>query len=101
MLWVVTGLFYGLFMSFYTYINQNNKIDGYILGLWRGFGVAFVCFPLVLITPFEVDAGFFFLLFVQGIMTGFYDSRLFFASARFGAAATSRMLVLSILISMF
>ena len=100
MLWVITGLFYGLFMSFYTYINQNNKINGYILGLWRGFGVAFVCFPLVLITPFEVDFLFFLLLFVQGLLTGFYDSRLFFSSARFGAAGTSRILVLSILISM-
>ena len=100
MIWVISGLFYGLFMSFYTYINQNNKLDGYILGLWRGFGVAFVCFPLVLITPFEFDASFFFLLFVQGILTGFYDSRLFFSSARFGAAGTSRILVLSILISM-
>ena len=101
MLWVITGLFYGLFMSFYTYINQNNKINGHILGLWRGFGVAFVCFPLVLITPFEMDLSFFALLFAQGLLTGFYDSRLFFASARFGAAGTSRILVLSILISMF
>lgn len=100
MLWVITGLFYGLFMSFYTYINQNNKIDGHILGLWRGFGVAFVCFPLVLITPFEADFSFFFLLLIQGLLTGFYDSRLFSSSARFGAAGTSRILVLSILISM-
>ena len=100
MLWVITGLFYGLFMSFYTYINQNNKIDGHILGLWRGFGVAFVCFPLVLITPFETDFSFFFLLLIQGLLTGFYDSRLFSSSARFGAAGTSRILVLSILISM-
>ena len=100
MLWVITGLFYGLFMSFYTYINQNNKINGYILGLWRGFGVAFVCFPLILITPFEFDFSFFALLLVQGLLTGFYDSRLFFSSARFGAAGTSRVLVLSILISM-
>lgn len=100
MLWVITGLFYGLFMSFYTYINQNNKINGYILGLWRGFGVAVACFPLVLITPFEMDFTFFCLLFAQGILTGFYDSRLFFSSARFGAAGTSRILVLSILVSM-
>ena len=100
MLWVITGLFYGLFMSFYTYINQNNKVNGYVLGLWRGFGVAFACFPLVLITPFEWDIVFVFMLIVQGMMTGFYDSRIFFASARFGAAGTSRVLVLSILLSM-
>jgi hypothetical protein len=100
MLWVVTGLFYGLFMGFYTYINQNNKINGYVLGFWRGFGVAFACFPLVLIVPFEWDWLFFLMLTVQGIMTGFYDSRIFFSSAKFGAAGTSRVLVLSIMISM-
>ncbi len=100
MLWVISGLFYGLFMSFYTYINQNNKVNGYVLGLWRGFGVAFVCFPLVLITPFEWDFSFFLMLLVQGVMIGYYDSRIFFSSARFGAAGTSRILVFSILISM-
>lgn len=100
MIWVISGLFYGLFMSLYTYINQNNKINGYILGIWRGFGVAFVCFPLILITPIEWDFGFFIMLIVQGIMTGFYDSSIFFSSARFGAAGTSRILVLSILLSM-
>ena len=100
MVWVISGLFYGLFMSLYTYINQNNKINGYILGIWRGFGVAFVCFPLILITPFQWDWVFFFMLMVQGMMTGFYDSSIFFSSARFGAAGTSRILVLSILLSM-
>ncbi len=100
MVWIISGLFYGLFMSFYTYINQNNKINGYVLGLWRGFGVCFACFPLMLITPQEWDIVYLFMLVLQGIMTGYYDSHIFFASARFGAAGTSRMLVFSILISM-
>ena len=82
------------------FINQNNKINGYVLGIWRGFGVAFACTPLILITPFEADLTFFFLLIVQGIMTGFYDSRIFFSSARYGAAGTSRILVFSIPLSM-
>ena len=86
MTWVIAGLFYGLFMSFYTYINQNNKVNGYVLGIWRGLGVAFVCFPLILITPFEWDLPFFLLLIIQGLLVGFYDSRLFFSSAKFGAA---------------
>ena len=101
MTWVIAGLFYGLFMSFYTYINQNNKVNGYVLGIWRGLGVAFVCFPLILITPFEWDLPFFLLLIIQGLLVGFYDSRLFFSSAKFGAAGTSRILVFSILISLF
>lgn len=100
MIWVITGLFYGLFMSFYTAINQNNKINGYVLGLWRGFGVSFVSIPVLLIEPFFFDPLYFFLLIIQGILIGYYDSRIFFSSARFGAAGTSRILVFSILISL-
>lgn len=100
MLWVISGLFYGLFMSFYTYVNQNNKINGYVLGLWRGFGVCFVSLPVFFIEPFYFDPLYFFLLTLQGIFIGYYDSRLFFSSAKFGAAGTSRILVFSILISM-
>lgn len=101
MTWVIAGLFYGLLMSFYTYINQNNKINGYVLGIWRGFGVAFISLPLIFMTPFEWDLPFFAVLIIQGIMIGYYDSSIFFSSARYGAAGTSRILVFSILISMF
>ena len=100
MVWVIAGLFYGLFMSFYTAINQNNIINGYVLGLWRGFGVSFVSLPVLLTEPFLFDPVYFFLLVVQGLFIGYYDSRIFFSSARFGAAGTSRILVFSILISM-
>lgn len=100
MIWIIAGLFYGLFMAFYTSVNQNRKINGYVLGIWRGLGVAFVSMPMMLITPFIFDPLYLFLLVVQGFLVGFYDSRLFFSSAKFGAAETSRILVFSILISM-
>ena len=87
-------------MAFYTSINQNRKINGYVLGIWRGFGVALLSVPMMLMTPFIFDPLYLFLLFVQGIFIGFYDSRLFFSSARFGAAETSRILIFSVLISM-
>lgn len=100
MLWIISGLFYGLFMAFYTSINQNKKINGYVLGIWRGLGVALISVPMMLITPFIFDPLYLALLVIQGIFVGFYDSRLFFSSARFGAAETSRILVFSVLISM-
>ena len=87
-------------MAFYTSVNQNQKINGYVLGIWRGLGVALVSMPMMLITPFIFDPLYLFLLILQGFFIGFYDSRLFFSSAKFGAAETSRILVFSILISM-
>lgn len=99
MTWVITGLFYGLFMSFYTYINQKYKLDGYILGMWRGFGIMLVTFPIIFVEPFYFDPIYFLLLTVQGLFIGYFDSRVFIASARFGAGGTSRTLVFSIVIS--
>lgn len=99
MTWVITGLFYGLFMSFYTYINQKYKLNGYILGMWRGFGIMLVTFPIIFVEPFYFDPIYFILLTVQGLFIGYFDSRVFMASARFGAGGTSRTLVFSIVIS--
>ncbi len=99
MTWVITGLFYGLFMSFYTYINQKYKLNGYILGMWRGFGIMLVTFPIIFVEPCYFDPIYFILLTVQGLFIGYFDSRVFMASARFGAGGTSRTLVFSIVIS--
>ena len=99
MTWVITGLFYGLFMSFYTYINQKYKLNGYILGMWRGFGIMLVTFPIIFVEPFYFDPIYFILLTLQGLFIGYFDSRVFMASARFGAGGTSRTLVFSIVIS--
>ena len=99
MTWVITCLFYGLFMSFYTYINQKYKLNGYILGMWRGFGIMLVTFPIIFVEPFYFDPIYFILLTVQGLFIGYFDSRVFMASARFGAGGTSRTLVFSIVIS--
>lgn len=99
MTWVITGLFYGLFMSFYTYINQKYKLNGYILGMWRGFGIMLVTFPIIFVEPFYFDPIYFILLTVQGLFIGYFDSRVFMSSARFGAGGTSRTLVFSIVIS--
>ncbi len=95
MLWIINGLLYGFFTALYTLVNQRHKFNGYVLGIWRGFGVALIFMPFLLFLPPQTDAFVWALLIFQGWMIGIYDSHLFFASARFGAGATSRMMALS------
>ena len=100
MLWVFSGVFYGFFMSLYTFINQKYKINGYILGMWRGFGVTIISLPVFFLIPFELNGAFYGLLALQGILTGLYDSSLFTATAKYGTRPTSKMLVFSVPLSL-
>lgn len=100
MLWVFSGIFYGFFMSLYTFINQKYKINGYILGMWRGFGVTIISLPVFFLIPFEKKSFFYLLLILQGILTGLYDSSLFTATAKYGTRPTSKMLVFSVPLSL-
>ena len=45
MLWIINGLIYGFFTALYTLANQKAKLNGYILGIWRGFGIAIIFTP--------------------------------------------------------
>ena len=97
MLWIINGLIYGFFTALYTLVNQDHKINGYILGIWRGFGIAIVFLPFLFFLPLQTSAYNWFLLIFQGWMIGIYDSHIFFASANFGAGATSRSLAITAL----
>ena len=99
MLWVINGLVYGFFMALYTLVNQHHKFNGYVLGVWRGFGIAFVFFPFLFFIPVQTDLKNWALLIFQGILIGIYDSHIFFASAKFGAGTTSKLLGLSVLVT--
>ena len=97
MLWVINGLIYGFFMALYTLVNQRHKFNGYVLGVWRGFGIAFVFVPFLFFVPLQTDWHNWALLVLQGVLIGIYDSHVFFSSARFGAQTTSKLMVLSVL----
>jgi len=99
MLWVINGLIYGFFMALYTLVNQGKKFNGYVLGIWRGFGIAILFAPALFWVPPVEDWRVWALLVLQGIFIGIYDSHIFFASARYGANTTSRLLVLSVLLT--
>lgn len=100
MVWVINGLIYGFFMALYTLVNQHYKLNAYLLGIWRGFGVCLLFFPFLYFNfPWPQSAYHWGLLVLQGLCIGYYDSHLFYASANFGAGATSRVLGLSALIT--
>lgn len=99
MLWIINGLIYGFFTALYTLVNQHYKFNGYILGMWRGFGISLMFLPFLFFLPLQTSAYNWALLIFQGWLIGVYDSHLFFASADFGAGPTSRMMALSSLIT--
>ncbi len=99
MLWIINGLVYGFFMALYTLVNQRHKFNGYVLGVWRGFGISLIFLPFLFLVPLQTNVKNWILLVVQGILIGIYDSHIFFASARYGASVTSKLLVLSVLVT--
>lgn len=100
MVWVINGLLYGFFTALYTLVNQHYKMNAYLLGIWRGFGISLLFFPFLYYNfPWPQTAYHWGMLILQGLCIGYYDSHLFFASANFGAGATSRVLGLSTLVT--
>ncbi len=99
MVWVVNGLIYGFFMALYTLVNQHYKLNGYVLGIWRGFGICLCFAPFLFLFPVPQDAFYWLLLIVQGWLIGFYDSHLFTASATYGAGPTSRVMALTAIVT--
>lgn len=101
MLWVINGLIYGFFTAVYMLFNQHYKLNGYVLGIWRGFGICLLFLPFLFFTNIPTDVNYWCLLILQGICIGIYDSRIFFASAKFGAGPTSRFMAVSVLLTTF
>ncbi len=101
MLWVINGLIYGFFTAVYMLFNQHYKLNGYVLGIWRGFGICLLFSPFLFFTDIPSDGKYWCLLVMQGICIGIYDSRIFFASAKFGAGPTSRFMAVTVLMTTF
>ncbi len=100
MLWVINGLIYGFFTALYTLVNQKYKMNGYLLGIWRGLVISLIFLPFLLYNfPWPQTFYHWSMLIVQGLCIGYYDSHLFFASAKYGAGATSRVMALATLIT--
>lgn len=101
MLWVINGLVYGFFTAVYMLFNQHYKLNGYILGIWRGFGICALFLPFLFFVDVPRDIKYWGLLIVQGLCIGVYDSRIFFASSKYGAGPTSRFMAVTVLLTTF
>lgn len=99
MFWIINGFIYGLFTAIYTIFNQHYKLNAYLLGVWRGFGISVIFFPFCFLFPFPYQISYWALLIAQGLMIAVYDSHLFFASALYGAGPTSRIMALTAIIT--
>ena len=99
MLWIIDGLIYGFFTAVYTIFNQRCRLNGYLLGMWRGWGIALCCSPMLWIFGWPTSFYVWLLLVLQGMLIAVYDSRLFFAAAKYGAGATSRIMSLAALVT--
>lgn len=56
MLWIIDGLIYGFFTAVYTIFNQHYKLNAYLLGMWRGWGIAFCFAPFLYFLGFPSSA---------------------------------------------
>lgn len=99
MFWFIYGLLFAFFDAGTMAINQRYRVDGYMLAAWRGFGISVCAIPFLFFIDYPRELSFWIHAVMQGIMTGFFSSKLYNSAAKFGAGATSRIMVLSIIIS--
>ena len=98
-MWIALSFIYAITNAFYTNFNNQRRYNGYVLGIWRGFGVSLCVSPLFLTIPLNISLNYLIILIFQGILIGLYDSHIFFASARFGANSGSGFMATSLLIT--
>jgi len=98
-MWIALSLIYAFSNAFYQNYNDKRRYNGYVLGIWRGYGVSLCAAPLLLTTPLNISLNYLIILTLQGILIGFYDSRVFFASAKYGGHSGSGFMATSVLIT--
>lgn len=97
--WAIPGILYAFFNSIVIFTNEKFKMASTILGMFRGFGSMLVITPFLFFVPVPHGWVFWTFAILQGIMVGFFDYKLFSASARFGAGGTAMMTVLAIILT--
>ncbi len=98
--WIFFSFIYALFNAIYVNYNEKYHFNGYALGIVRGLGISFLLFPLIFTTNMDLSFNMFLVLVLQGILIGFYDSHIFFASSLFGGHTTSGFMSLSVIITL-
>ncbi len=95
--WWVSALFFGIGTAGYLSVNQQFKLPAHILAIWRGYGLGLLMLPLVLMTAPPVSWKFYTFVFINGLLSGYYDNRVFAGSQKFGGGSVSRIRSLSVI----
>lgn len=96
MIWFAAGLAFAFLNAITMLINQRYKVDGRLMSGMRGIGVALLFLPALFFAPVPKNGVFWLLIAAEGLVSTFYNARLYEASARYGANSTSLINVLSI-----
>lgn len=99
MAWIILSLIYAITNAVYTTFNSKHHYNGYVLGVWRGFGIFLLSLPFLFSLPLDISLDYWLVLIMQGIMIGIYDSHLFFATGRYGTHASSGFMATTVWIT--
>lgn len=78
-------------------VSQKYKIEGVLMSGLRGVGVAAIYSPAAFFVPFPESPEFWALIVLEGVLSSFFNSRLYASAARFGAGTTSRISMLAVM----
>lgn len=96
MLWLAAGILFAVFNAGTMLVSQKYKIDGVLMSGLRGVGVAAIYSPAAFFVPFPESPEFWALIVLEGVLSSFFNSRLYASAARFGAGTTSRISMLAV-----
>lgn len=100
-MWIVMSFIYAMTNAFYINYNDKRHYNGYILGMLRGYGVSLSISPLLMTVSLHIPLSYLLILIIQGFLIGVYDSRIFFASAKYGGHTGSGFMATAVLITTF
>lgn len=97
MLWFLLAVLFSIFNAAAMLVNDRFKVDGNLMSAMRGLGVSAAFFPALFFVEFPESPSFWAMVILQGLMSAYYSSKLYEASAIYGAGSTARVSVLSLL----
>ena len=100
-MWILFSLIYAITNAFYINYNNQRHYNGYVLGMLRGYGVSLSIAPLLATVSLHIPLDYLLILVFQGLLIGVYDSRIFFASAKYGGHVGYGFMATAVLITTF
>lgn len=99
--WFVAGVIFAVLNAITMLINQHYKLNGHLISGIRGICVGFIYIPMMFVVEFPRGTYFWSLIIAEGLLSAFFNARLYSSSAIYGAAATSTISVLAIAFGAF